>query len=255
MLEIEIRDRIGYLILNRIDKKNALNFEFIKALKLALVELAENPNVKLLVIKSNSDVFCAGADLEYLISLKDNDYQDNLRDTQHIAELFDKIYNFPKLTIAQVEGHAIAGGCGIATAADFCYATSDAKFGYSEVKIGFIPALVSVYLIKKVGESKARELLLTGKLVSGDEAMKLGIANGIVEKEMMEGFIENLSQNLVNTTSEISIRETKKLLVQLHDKSWDEALLLAATSNAKMRETADFKKGLNSFINKEKLSW
>jgi methylglutaconyl-CoA hydratase len=166
MLLQEVKNRIGYLILNRLEKKNALNFDYIKAIKSALDEMAKNTEVKVLVIKSNSDVFCAGADLEYLISLKENSYEDNLKDTRHIAELFDMIYNFPKLTIAQVEGHAIAGGCGIATAADFCYATPEAKFGYSEVKIGFIPALVSVYLIKKIGETKARELLLTGKLVA-----------------------------------------------------------------------------------------
>jgi len=255
MLEIVIKNRIGSLILNRIEKKNALNFEFIQNLKIALDGLAENPEVKVLVIKSNSDVFCAGADLEYLISLKENGYEDNLKDTQHIAELFDKIYNFPKLTIAQVEGHAIAGGCGIATAADFCYASPLAKFGYSEVRIGFIPALVSVYLIKKIGEAKARELLLTGKLVAGEEAFRLGLVNGIVEKENMDSYVEKICQQLVETTSEISIRETKKLVTQLHDKSWEEALELATTANAKMRETDDFKKGLDSFINKTKLTW
>ena len=180
MLYQEVKNRIGYLILNRLEKKNALNYEYIKAIKATLDEMAQNIDVKVLVIKSNSDVFCAGADLEYLISLKENSFEDNLKDTKHIAELFDKIYNFPKLTIAQVEGHAIAGGCGIATAADFCYATPEAKFGYSEVKIGFIPALVSVYLIKKIGETKARELLLTGKLVAGEEAEKLGLINGMM---------------------------------------------------------------------------
>jgi methylglutaconyl-CoA hydratase len=183
MLDIEIRKRVGYLTLNRVEKKNALNFEFIQRIKTALDELAIHPEVKLLVIKSKSDVFCAGADLEYLISLKNNSFENNVSDTRHIAELFDKIYNFPKLTIAQVEGHAIAGGCGIATACDFCYAIPDAKFGYSEVRIGFVPALVSVYLVKKIGESKARELLLTGKLVSGEEAYRLGIVNAIVTKE------------------------------------------------------------------------
>jgi methylglutaconyl-CoA hydratase len=255
MLLQEVKNRVGYLILNRLEKKNALNYDYIKAIKSALDEMAKNPEVKVLVIKSNSDVFCAGADLEYLISLKENSYADNLEDTNHIAELFDKIYNFPKLTIAQVEGHAIAGGCGIATATDFCYATPEAKFGYSEVKIGFIPALVSVYLIKKVGESKARELLLTGKLVSGDDTIKFGLVNAIVEKEQMEKFIENISLQMAETTSEISIRETKKLLVQLYDKSWEDALKLATEANAMMRETVDFKKGLNSFIQKEKLSW
>lgn len=255
MLQIEINDRIASLVLNRVEKKNALNYEFIKRIKDALDDLAANPEVKVLVIKSNSDVFCAGADLEYLIALKDNSFEDNLRDTKHIAELFDKVYNFPKLTIAQVEGHAIAGGCGIATAADFCYATPEAKFGYSEVKIGFIPALVSVYLVKKIGEAKARELLLTGKLVSGEEALKYSLVNGIVEKSEMNDYVTRFADHLVQTTSEVSIRETKKLLTQLHDKSWTEAIELATTANAKMRETADFKKGIQSFIDKTKLVW
>ncbi|MCE2963741.1 MAG: enoyl-CoA hydratase/isomerase family protein [Chitinophagales bacterium] len=255
MLDIEIRKRVGYLTLNRVEKKNALNFEFIQRIKTALDELVIHPQVKLLVIKSSSDVFCAGADLEYLISLKNNSYENNVSDTRHIAELFDKIYNFPKLTIAQVEGHAIAGGCGIATACDFCYAVPDAKFGYSEVRIGFVPALVSVYLVKKIGESKARELLLTGKLVSGEEAYRLGIINAIVTKEAIQDYVDDLAIQMVETTSEISIRETKKLLVHLHDKSWEEAIELATIANAKMRETGDFKKGLNSFIEKVKLIW
>jgi methylglutaconyl-CoA hydratase len=255
MLDIEIRKRVGYLTLNRVEKKNALNFEFIQRIKTALDELAIHPEVKLLVIKSKSDVFCAGADLEYLISLKNNSFENNVSDTRHIAELFDKIYNFPKLTIAQVEGHAIAGGCGIATACDFCYAIPDAKFGYSEVRIGFVPALVSVYLVKKIGESKARELLLTGKLVSGEEAYRLGIVNAIVTKETITDYIDDLAIQMVDSTSEISIRETKKLLVDLHDKSWEEAIELATLTNAKMRETGDFKKGLNSFIEKMKLTW
>jgi len=255
MLDVEIKNRVAYLILNRVEKKNALNYLFIEKIKMTLDELARHSGVKLLVIKSNSDVFCAGADLEYLISLKSNSFDDNLKDTHHIAELFDKIYSFPKLTIAQVEGHAIAGGCGIATAADFCYATPDAKFGYSEVKIGFIPALVSVYLVKKIGESKARELLLTGKLVSNGDALRLGLVNGIVPKESIHEFVENMASQLVETTSEISVRETKKLLVQLYDKSWSESLELAKVANAQMRETVDFQKGLNSFIDKTKLTW
>lgn len=255
MLDVEIKERIGYLTLNRIEKKNALNFEFIRRIKASLDELSLDDRVKLLVIKSNSDVFCAGADLDYLMSLKDNNFEENLADTRHIAELFDKIYNFPKLTIAQVEGHAIAGGCGIATAADFCYAVPEARFGYSEVKIGFIPALVSTYLVKKIGESKARELLLTGKLVSGDEALKFGLVHAIVQKELIQDYVYNLALQLIETTSETSVRETKKLLVELQDKPWAKAIELATIANAKMRETADFKKGLNSFIDKTKLTW
>lgn len=255
MLLTEIKDRIGYLILNRLDKKNALNFEFIQQIKSALNEMASKPEVKILVIKSNSDVFCAGADLEYLISLGENNFEQNMKDTSHIRELFELIYTFPKLTISQVEGHAIAGGCGIANATDFCYAVDEAKFGYSEVKIGFTPAIVSVYLIKKIGEAKARELLLTGKLVNGNDALKFGLVNEIIDKNEMEGFVFNLAKQLATTTSEKSIQITKELIIKLQDKSLNEGLDIATIANAKMRDTDDFKKGISSFVNKEKLSW
>lgn len=255
MLLTEIKDRIGYLILNRLDKKNALNFEFIQQIKSALNEMAANENVKILVIKSASDVFCAGADLEYLISLGENNFEQNMKDTSHIRELFEIIYTFPKLTISQVEGHAIAGGCGIANATDFCYAVEEAKFGYSEVKIGFTPAIVSVYLIKKIGEAKARELLLTGKLVNGNDALKFGLVNEIIDKNEMEGFVFNMAKQLATTTSEKSIQITKELIIKLQDKSLNEGLDIATIANAKMRDTDDFKKGISSFVNKEKLSW
>lgn len=255
MLLTEVKDRIGYIILNRLDKKNALNFQFISQIKSALSAMASDENVKVLVLKSNSDVFCAGADLEYLISLGDNNFEKNIADTSHIRELFEQIYTFPKLTISQVEGHAIAGGCGIANATDFCYAIEEAKFGYSEVKIGFIPALVSVYLIKKIGEAKARELLLTGKLVNGEEAVKFGLVNAIKSREEIDEFVSNLALNLALSTSAKSIQFTKELMIQLQDKSLKEGLDMATIANAKMRDTEDFKKGISSFVNKEKLTW
>jgi methylglutaconyl-CoA hydratase len=255
MLLTELKERVGYIILNRLDKKNALNFEFIDLIKSELRSMAADERVKVLVIKSASDVFCAGADLEYLISLGDNNFEQNLKDTSHIRELFEMIYTFPKLTIAQVEGHAIAGGCGIANATDFCYAVDEAKFGYSEVKIGFSPALVSVYLIKKIGEAKARELLLTGKLVSGKDAEKFGLVNEIISKDEIETFVFNFAKHLANTTSEKSIQYTKELIIQLQDKSLQEGLDIATIVNAKMRDTDDFKRGISSFVNKEKLTW
>lgn len=255
MLLTDIKEHIGYIILNRTEKKNALNFEFISLIKKVLADFRVNPLVKVVILKSNSDVFCAGADLEYLISLQNNTFEDNLKDTSHIKELFEAIYTFPKIIIAQVEGHAIAGGCGIANATDFCFATPDAKFGYSEVKIGFIPAIVSVYLVKKIGEAKSRDLLLTGKLVSGLSAVHYGIVNEIVDKDKIEETVFQFAKKLSETTSPNSIKFTKELLIQIQDKSFDEAMRIATEFNAKMRETDDFKKGIMSFIHKEKISW
>lgn len=255
MIELLIRDRVGYIMLNRVEKKNALNFTFITEFKKALDDFAANDSVKVVVIGSNSDVFCAGADLEYLMSLKNNRLEDNIQDTRHIAELFEKIYQFPKTTISMVEGHAIAGGCGIATATDFCYATSRAKFGYSEVKIGFVPAIVSVYLLKKIGESRAKELLLTGKLVSGEEAKTIGIVSKLSESATIRDDVHAFAIELATTTSSTSIRFTKKLITDLYGLSWEDSLNKAIESNAKMRETDDFKKGLNSFIEKSPLNW
>jgi methylglutaconyl-CoA hydratase len=150
-----VANQTAYLTLNRPEKRNALSPEIITELKNAFDKAEQDASVKVVVLKANGESFCAGADLNYLQQLQNFSYEENLADSQHLKELFLKIYTLKKVVIAQVQGHALAGGCGLATVCDFTFAVPEAKFGYTEVRIGFIPALVAVFLIRKIGEQKA----------------------------------------------------------------------------------------------------
>src|SRR5690606_14616565 len=141
------------------------------------MEAGHDDGVKVIIIRASGEVFSAGADLDYLQKLQTNSTQDNLEDTLALKELFYSIYTLPKMVIAQVEGHAIAGGCGLAAVCDLIFSVPEAKFGYTEVKIGFIPALVSCFLTRKLGEGRVRELLLSGELIDAQTAFDYGLIN------------------------------------------------------------------------------
>ncbi|MBF90243.1 MAG: methylglutaconyl-CoA hydratase [Flavobacteriales bacterium] len=248
-------ERVGFITLNRPEKRNALNAQFVSELKESFTHAEKDTDCKVIVLKAKGDAFCAGADLDYLQKLQSNSYDENLADSTHLMELFKQIYTLPKLVIAQIQGHAIAGGCGLASVCDLAIASTESKFGYSEVKIGFIPSIVSVFLIKQIGVAKSKELLLTGKIVSAEQAQAFGLINKVSTKEKLEITVMDIAQSLVKTTSADSIALTKQLINGVSDKSISEGFKWAAEMNAKARETNDCKKGIAAFLNKEKLSW
>src|SRR5688500_4382084 len=174
-IQLDRRGAILDIILNRPDKRNALNSEFVAELTQAFKQAAGDDAVRVIVLKAEGSVFSAGADLAYLQQLQANTFEENLADSSALKDLFILMYEHPKLIIAQVDGHAIAGGCGLVTVCDFVYAVPDAMFGYTEVRIGFIPAIVMFFLMRKVGEAKARSLLLTGKLIKAEAFKEIGI--------------------------------------------------------------------------------
>src|SRR4051812_28835538 len=182
-VQYEVRDRIGFITLNRPEKRNALNEDLIKGLSATFDKAAGDSSVKLIVLKANGEAFCSGADLGYIQQLQNFSFDDNLADSTKLKDLFLKIYTLNKVVIAQVEGHAIAGGCGLATVCDFIISVPEAKFGYTEVKIGFIPAIVMVFLVRKIGDQRARQLLLSGNLIGAAEAAQLGLITKVIEKE------------------------------------------------------------------------
>lgn len=251
----EIKERVAYLILNRIDKKNALNFNFVKEIKMALESWKSDDTIKVVIIRANGDVFSAGADLDVLKQLQVNTYEENLEDSRHLKELFEIISTYPKVVISQVEGHAIAGGCGLATICDFCFAVPEALFGYTEVKIGFIPALVSIFLVRKIGEMKAKELLLTGKLISAQKSFEMGLINEVLSKDEIENYVFNFALKIAMETSLNSIAQTKTLMANSWHLPFLDAMDLAAQYNATSRASTDCKKGIQAFLNKEKISW
>jgi methylglutaconyl-CoA hydratase len=254
-VKFTLRDSIGYITLCRSEKRNALNAAFIIELKTAFREAEQNPLVKLIVINAEGDAFCAGADLEYMASLRDNTYEENLADSTMLMELFHAIYTCEKITLACVEGPAIAGGCGLATVCDFVFCTPESLFGYPEVKIGFVPALVSVFLVRRVGEAKAKELLLTGELIVAESAQKIGLVNYIVDPKTIQENVFIFASGLCKKTSLNSVQVTKKLILEVQNLNLHSGLELAAKRNAEVRESADFKKGLTAFLKKEKPLW
>lgn len=254
-LEYEILDRIGYITLNRPEKRNALNEILVAELKNALGRAREDRDVKVIVLKANGKAFSAGADLEYLRRLQQNSYEDNLADSRSLMELFMMIYQHEKVIIAQVEGHAIAGGCGLASVCDFCYAVPEAVFGYSEVRIGFIPALVSVFLIRKIGEGRARDLLLSGRLIGSAEAAGMGLINAVADASQIENVVAEKAGMLRDQTSMQSIALTKYLISTSHGMDMANNLAMAAELNAKARDSDDCRKGIAAFLEKKDITW
>ncbi len=255
LTDCQIQNRLCYITLNRPEKKNAFNPALIEEIHQHLLSVKTNDAVKVIILKAEGDVFSAGADLEYLKQLQSNSYEENVADSQLLRALFEEIYTFPKIIIAQVEGNAIAGGCGLATICDFVFGTPNALFGYTEVKIGFIPALVSVFLTYKINQANLKNLLYTGDLIAAEEALKIGLINKVFDKETIAAETEKFALKLCTSSSSQSLMATKKLINKVPDLDLKAALDLAVEENAGARSSADCHRGIAAFLNKEKISW
>src|SRR5215468_9784278 len=190
---------VATITLNRPDKRNAVSYELIEELLRAFDEVVKSSAV-VLILTGTGKAFCSGMDLENLKSLIGRSPEQSLKDTQTMARLFRALYDCPKPTIAAVNGAAIAGGTGLATLCDFTLAVPEAKFGYTEVRIGFVPGIVSSYLIANIGEKRARDLLLTGRLFGAQEANRLGLVNEIIEPERLMQRAHGLAQQLMENS-------------------------------------------------------
>jgi methylglutaconyl-CoA hydratase len=249
---VEIKGQIAEVIMNRPEKRNALNPDLVLELTAAFEALNENAEVRLIVLKSKEGAFCAGADLSYLKSLSQFTHQENIEDSTRLKNLFELIYHSPKITVSQVEGPALAGGCGLAFLADFCFATPSSTFGYTEARIGFIPALVMVYLKEKLNQNQMNEWLLTAQIFSADKAYKDGLVY-VVDDNIGEKVNEFSAQLLKSVSSESTLRI--KSMMRNMPSNWNESMVYAAEQNALARKTDDCQKGVSAFLNKEKISW
>jgi methylglutaconyl-CoA hydratase len=251
----KVENRIGYITLNRPEKRNALNYQFVKELKEAFKAAEEEKEVKVIVLKAEGDSFCAGADLEYLQSLQSFTFDENLKDSTHLMELFKMVYSLQKIVIAQVQGHALAGGCGLVSVCDFSFSVPEANYGYTESRIGFVPAIVMVFLLRKIGEGRAKELLLTGTPITAKHAKEFGIINWIVEEKDLENEVKEFAQKLCANNSAMSMALTKQMISTVQSLPLEEALLYACRKNAEARDSEDCKKGIDAFLNKKKIVW
>jgi len=250
-----VEERIATITLNRPEKRNALNPQLILELTEKFIQASEDDAVKVIVLKANGGSFSAGADLEYLQQLQQNTFEENVIDSNNLKKLFTTIYYLPKIVIAQVEGHAIAGGCGLATICDIIFATPESSFGYTEVKIGFVPAIVSCFLKQKVNETIAKELLLTGKTFTAQEALEYKLINYVTNSAEINRSVKEFALRLCSGSSGNSLMITKQLINQTTNPLLEKSLEFAVQINARVRESEDFKKGIASFLNKEKINW
>lgn len=239
---------------NRPEKRNAISPQMLEDLQDALGEVESGPD-RVAILTGQGKAFCAGMDLEALRSLTASaNATSALEDSRRIANLFRRIDTFPKPMIAAVNGPAIAGGCGIATLCDFTLAAREASFGYTEVRIGFVPALVSVFLIRQIGEKRARDLLLTGRVFDATEACRLGLVNEVVPPESLMARARQLANQLLSA-SPTSLATTKRLLAEYEEPQLERRLSIAIAANAGIRATEDFREGITAFLEKRKPNW
>lgn len=246
-------EQVLVVTLNRPDKRNAISYELIDELLLALHE-AEKSDAQVLILTGAGKAFCSGMDLDNLRSITQRSAEETRADSQTMARLFQTLYDFPKVTIAAVNGPAIAGGCGLATLCDFTLASTEASFGYTEVRIGFLPAIVSTFLLRQVGEKHARDLLLTGRIISADEAFRIGLANEVVAPDKLLARARELAATLLRN-SPASLWATKRLLREYSSAELDQQIAAAVEENARIRATADFREGVSSFLEKRPPRW
>lgn len=244
---------IATITLNRPDKRNAISYELIDELLAALNEVAHS-SAPVLILTGAGKAFCSGMDLDNLKALVGRSPEQNLKDSETVAHLFRSLYDFPKPTIAAVNGAAIAGGCGLATLCDITLAAPEAKFGYTEVRIGFVPAIVSTFLLRQVGEKHARDLLLTGRIIAAEEAHRMGLVNEIVPTEKLSQRAHELAGQLMEN-SPASLMCTKRLLSEHARSELDAQIRSAVRENAAIRRTRDFQEGVSSFLEKRTPRW
>lgn len=246
--------RIVRMELNRPERRNALNASLVKELTHALRDAASNGRVRVIELSGAGRVFSAGADLEALKTMREASYAENLADSELLANLFVTMRMLPVPIVARVHGHAIAGGCGLVAASDLVVSGSSPKFGFTEVKIGFVPALVSVLLHDRVAGGHTRDLFLSGRLVSARDAHRMGLVNHCVPDEELDTVVDETSASIARSTSRDAVAHTKSLLLgdehlfrkRMHD---------AAMVNASARGGAECQAGVDAFLNKHDPPW
>ena len=252
-LTYQCEEGIATIALTVPEKRNAISVQMTADLIGALQQAEEGP-AKVVILTGSGKAFCAGMDLDELQHLAKQGQQRNLEDARRVTKMFYRVHSFPKPIIAAVNGAAIAGGCGIATLADFALAVPNAKFGYPEVKIGFTPAVVSVFVRRRMGDKQMRDLLLTGRIIDAAEAHRMGLVTEIVPMERLMPRAREIA-GLLMAASPAAVVQTKKLLLNFDRAAIRAELEVAIEANADIRSTADFREGVESFLEKRPPKW
>lgn len=240
---------VATITLSNPDKRNALSPDMLNALNDAVTACNNDNSVHVIVLAAEGKVFCAGADLKYMQQIRDNGAFENLEDSEVMMRTFKSIYTSPKIIVGKVQGDAIAGGCGLVTLCDYVVASNTARFGFTEVAIGFVPALVGVLALRKIGEARARHILLRANIFDANHARELGLVYDVCEPHELEERTNTLVHELAKHPR-TSIALTKKLLVHVQDVDVFSGLDYAAGVNALSRQTEGFRTGIDAMISR-----
>lgn len=254
-ISYETAGKTATITLRRPDKRNALNAPVVTQLQEALDRAEADEGVRVVILTGEGNTFSAGADLEALQGMQSATFEENAADSRHLARLFRQIYLSSKPVIARVNGHAIAGGCGLAAVCDFSVVAQSAKLGFTEVRIGFVPAIVMVFVLRKLGETTARRLLLTGTLISAAVAESIGLVSEAVPDADLDTRVEVLSNMLASETSGTAISLTKQMIASVPGMGLSDALDYASQMNALARSTDDCLAGISAFLEKKDPPW
>lgn len=255
LVRYEVQNKVATLTINRPEKRNALSQAVALELTEAFKRAEHDEAARVVVLTGAGKAFSAGADLSALDALQTATPMANREDSAILARLFETIYTLQKPVIAKVNGHAIAGGSGLAAVCDISIVSERAKLGFTEVRIGFVPAIVMVYVLRKIGEADARDLFLTGRLVTASEAAAMRLITEVVAPGALETRVDEVAQAIASGTSRSAVALTKQMLAQVPGMGMQEALSYAIQMNAFARGTADCKAGITAFLTKTAPPW
>jgi methylglutaconyl-CoA hydratase len=254
-LLVTVADKVATVTLNRPDLRNAFNEQAIAELARVFDELGRNDAVRAIVLAANGPSFCAGADLNWMKKMAGYSHDENEADAMRLAEMLRTIYLCPKPTVARVQGDCYAGGMGLVAACDIVVASEAAGFCLSEVKLGLIPATISPYVIKAMGEQAARRYFVTAERFDAAEAQRIGVAHAVVAPEALDATVAGIVKALVNNSPH-AVRQAKTLVREIVGQPVDDALLLDTAGRiAAIRASTEGREGVASFLEKRKPTW
>lgn len=254
-IKFEIKDQVATVWLNRPEVHNAFNEVMISEIIDVFEKINTLEEIRVVVLRGNGKSFCAGADLNWMRDVAKYSYEENYNESLNVSKCFYTIYTCNKPTIAVVHGAAIGGANGFITACDFAYAENEAVFSLSEVKIGIIPACVSPYVIKRVGEYAAKELMITGRRINGKEAEEFRLVNRAIEKDRLENYVNSIIEVIISGGPN-AISKCKNLIFNVSNKlTLEEAGEYTAKMIADIRTSNEGQEGMAAFLEKRKPNW
>ncbi|NIP42113.1 MAG: enoyl-CoA hydratase/isomerase family protein [candidate division Zixibacteria bacterium] len=253
-IKFEKEDKVARITFCRPEIHNAFNSDMIRELTGAFNKMKDDKDVRVIVMTGEGKSYCAGADLNWMRAVKDYSYEQNLKESLELAALFRLIYEFPRPVIGRINGAAIGGGTGFVAVTDIAIAADTAIFSFSEVKIGVVPACISPYVVKRVGEGRAREFFLTGERLTAQRALEAGLVNQAVQAEELDTAVDKMIKQIL-TSGPDAIGVCKDLLHNIANQNMDEAEKYTAEVIANLRKSPEGQEGMDAFLNKRKPNW